>query len=212
MKNEKLRTFKLLGVYFDETLTFNKHAAYVRAKLSRSIFCMKRASNFLSLKSLRSLYFAMVQSHLLYCSIILSCTSTTNLNAIGKLQKKAIRIMTKSNYNAHTEPLFRVNKILPFDKLLLQNKLLFFHSIEYKYAPRSFDEVWSKNTERDLDYNLRNANQYTIPIARIDLFKKTPFVSLPLAWNELGDGLKYQHNRTTFKIALFDFLLNEIPS
>ncbi len=88
--NEKLRTFKILGVYFDETLTFNKHAAYVCAKLSRSIFCMKRASNFLSLKSLRSLYFAMVHSHLLYCSIILSCTSTTNLNAIGKLQKRQL--------------------------------------------------------------------------------------------------------------------------
>jgi hypothetical protein len=120
--------------------------------------------------------------------------------------------MTKSNYNAHTEPLFRANKILLFDKLLLQNKLLFFYSIEYKYAPHSFDEVWSKNTECALDYNLRNSNQYTIPIARIELFKKTPFVCLPVAWSKLGDGLRFQHNRTTFKIALFDSLLNEIPS
>jgi hypothetical protein len=210
--NEKLRSFKLLGVYLDETLTFNKYTSYVCAKLSRSIFCIKRASNLLSFKSLRSLYFSMVHSHLLYCSIILSCTSASNLNAISKLQKKAIRVMTKSSYNAHTDPLFIANKILPLDKLLLQNKLLFFHSIEYKYALRSFDNIWSKNTERELDYNLRNADLYTIPVSRIELFKKIPLVSLPTAWNELYEGLRYQHNRITFKIALFDYLLSEIPS
>ncbi len=154
----------------------------------------------------------MVHSHLLYCSNILSCTSASNLNAISKLQKKAIRVITKSSYNAHTDPLFIANKILPLDKLLLQNKLLFFHSIKYKYAPRSFNNIWSKNTERELDYNFRNAYLYTIPVSRIELFKKIPLVSLPSAWNDLSEGLRYQHNRITFKIALFDYLLSEIPS
>jgi hypothetical protein len=58
--------------------------------------------------------------------------------------KKAIRIKIKLNYNAHTDSVFRANKILLFDKLLQQNKLVFFHSIEFKYAPPSFDDVWSK--------------------------------------------------------------------
>jgi hypothetical protein len=120
--------------------------------------------------------------------------------------------MTKSSYNAHTDPLFIANKILPLDKLLIQNKLLFFHSIEYKYAPRSFDNIWSKNTERELDYNLRNADLYTIPVSRIELLKKILLVSLPTAWNELYEGLRCQHNRITFKIVLFDYLLSEIPS
>jgi hypothetical protein len=172
---------------------------------------MKRASNFLSLKALRSLYFSTVHSHLIYCSIILSCTSASNLTAIGKLQKKAIRIMTKSNFNTHTGPLFLDNRILPFDKLILQNKLLFFHSVEFKYAPRSFANTWTKNADREIEYNLRNDEQYTIAPIRIELFRKIPLVSLPTAWNELGEGLRFQHNRITFKIALFDHLLNEIP-
>ncbi len=179
--NEKPRSFKLLGVFFDENLTFNKHCSYVGSKLSRSIFCMKRAANFLSLKSLRSLYFAMVHSHLIYCPIILSCTSSTNLSTIGKLQKKAIRIMTKSTYNTHTGPLFLANKILPFDKLILQSKLLFFHSIVYKYAPRSFSEIWMKNNEGELDYNLRNLDLYVIPQIRIEQFRQIPLTSLPTA-------------------------------
>jgi hypothetical protein len=125
--NENLISFKLLGVFFDENLSFNRHSSSICAKLNRSIFCMKRASNFLSSKTLRSLYFSTFHSHLIYCSIILSCTSASNLTAIGKIQKKAIRTMNKSNYNAHTGPLFLANKILPFDKLILQNKFLFFY-------------------------------------------------------------------------------------
>lgn len=173
---------------------------------------MKRASHFLSPKALRSLYFSMIHSHLLYCSIILSCTSVSNLSHIGKLQKKAIRIMTKSKYNTHTGPLFIENRILPFDKLLLQNKLLFFHSIEFNYAPRSFNNVWTKNTDRDLDYNLRNTDQYVIPPIRIELFRKIPLISLPTAWNELSEGLRFQSNKITFKIALFDYLLSDVAS
>ena len=49
------RHFKLLGVYFDEYLSFNKHADYTCAKLSRAIFCIKRSANKLSLKSLKSI-------------------------------------------------------------------------------------------------------------------------------------------------------------
>ncbi len=62
------------------------------------------------IKSLRSLYFALVHSHLLYSPIIINLMSQTNINSIAKLQKRAIRVMTKSAYNAHTEPIFLQNK------------------------------------------------------------------------------------------------------
>jgi hypothetical protein len=144
---------------------------------------------------------------------ILSCASASNLNAFSRLQKKAIRIMTKSTYNAHTGPLFIANRILPFDKLILQNKLLFFHSIEFNYAPRSFVGIWTKNTEREFDYNpLRNFDQYTIAEIKIELFRHIPLVSLPTAWNNLNEGLRFQHNSITFKIALFDHLLGELTT
>ena len=81
------KTYKLLGVYFDEYLNFDKHVSYLCSKIARSIFCIKRASNKLSLKSLKSLYFALVHPHLLYCSNIISCTSSKDLNRFSKLQK-----------------------------------------------------------------------------------------------------------------------------
>jgi hypothetical protein len=51
---------------------------------------------------------------------------------------------------------------------------------------------------------------YSIPNIRVELFRKIPFISLPTAWKEIGNELCFQHNRTTFKIALFNHLLEQL--
>ena len=203
------RYYKLLGVYFDEYLNFDKHVSYISAKLSRANFCIKRAANKLSKKALTSLYYALEHPHLLYCNTIMNCTSGKNIVKITKLQKKAIRIVTKSKVNAHTAPLFADLKILPFEKLSLQSKLHFMHSIRYNYAPKSFSNVFACNNDRNIEYELRNNDEYTLPAVRIEYFKRFPLYSFPQAWNTLGD-LIFQSNRTTFQIALKDFLLNNV--
>ena len=58
------------------------------------------------------------------------------------MQKKALRIVTKSKVNEHTGPLNKANKILPFDKLCLQAKLLVMHLVHYNYAPHSFNDIF----------------------------------------------------------------------
>jgi hypothetical protein len=42
------RTYKLLGVYFDENLTFDYHITHLCNKLNRSLYCINRAKNFLN--------------------------------------------------------------------------------------------------------------------------------------------------------------------
>ncbi len=150
----KLRNYKLLGVYLDEHLSFTKHISQFCSKLARANFCLRRVSNFVATKTLRTLYFSMFHPHLLYCSIIVSCAPQTALNKISTLQKKAIRIITKSKSLAHTPPLFLDTNILPFEKLLTLNKLLFMHTIAYNDAHSSFNDIWPTNNNRANDYNL----------------------------------------------------------
>ena len=207
--NPEHQTYKLLGVHFDEYLNFDKHSSYICAKLARSLYCIKRVSNKLSKKSLLSLYYALIHPHLLYCINILSCTSKYNLLSIQKMQKKAIRIITKSKANEHTGPLFKSCKILPFEQLCLQAKLLFMHSIHYNYAPPSFSNTFPTNQVRNIEHNLRNQHEFILPGCRIELFKKFPLYTFPLAWNNLGD-IGFQPNRTTFHFALKDYLLESI--
>jgi hypothetical protein len=54
------RSYKLLGVYLDEYFSFDDHVKHVYNKIAQSNFIINRAKNFLSWKSLRTLYFALV--------------------------------------------------------------------------------------------------------------------------------------------------------
>ena len=114
--------YKLLRVYFDEHQNFNQHIEYTCSKLSKALFFLRRAKNFISAKALTSLYFALFHPHLLYCTNILGCTNLTNLNRITILQKKAIRLVANANFLDHTEPLFKSLNILPFHNLLIEAK------------------------------------------------------------------------------------------
>ena len=86
--NIESRTYKLLGVQLDETLSFKTHIETTSKKISKSIYCISRAKNLLSNKSLKSLYFALVHPHLLYCINIYSCAAPLNLKRLVILQKK----------------------------------------------------------------------------------------------------------------------------
>jgi hypothetical protein len=203
------RSYKLLGIYLDEHLSFDSHVNHISKKLSKSLYCIKMAKNNLGASGLRSLYFALIHSHLSYCPIILNCMTKTNIGKLEKIQKKAVRIITKSAYNEHTVPLFLSTKILPIYKIIKMSKLMFMHSVFYEYAPRSFNLTWQKNNLRQIDHNLRNLNEFTLPNPRIEQFKRFPIYSLPMEWN-LERVLTLYENRTTFKLALRDQLFAEL--
>ena len=82
------------------------------------------ARQFVPLNELKNVCYAIFSSHLMYgCQIwtqkLLSATDKMSI-----VQKNAVRIMTFSDFNAHSEPRFKQLDILKFnDNIVLQNCL-----------------------------------------------------------------------------------------
>jgi hypothetical protein len=102
-------------------------------------------------------------------------------------------------------PPFIQNHVLTLDLIITQAKLIFMHSVKYDYSPKSFINVFVKVDNDNAIHDLRYPNDFVVPRARIELFKKVPLYSLPYEWNNCGD-LRFYRNTTTFKIALCDTL------
>jgi hypothetical protein len=151
------RTYKLLGIYLDENLSFDTHINHVCNKISQSNYIINRSKNFLPYNSLRTLYFTIVHSHLLYCLPIYSCTTQNNLNKLFIAQKKAIHTVCNAKYRDHTTPLFIKTKILPLEQLIIQTRGKLTHSVFHKYSPPALHNTWTTNYERNPDRALRDA-------------------------------------------------------
>jgi len=82
------KNFKLLGILLDEYLSFDSHIAQLCSKISKSLFIINRVKNFLPKDALLSLYFALVHSHLSYCTTIYGSATPTSLSKLFKIQKR----------------------------------------------------------------------------------------------------------------------------
>ena len=114
---------KYLGVKIDTNLNWEHHVNDLSIKLNRANALLFKMRKYVSLKILRSIYFAIFDSYLLYCCLVWAQNSST-IQQIVILQKKAFRIINFQPRNSHTSPLFKQSSILKFqDKICLENIL-----------------------------------------------------------------------------------------
>ena len=93
-----------------------------------------------------------------YCIIVWGSTYRTNLNRIVLLQKRlrAVRIVSKEAFDAHTDPVFQELKILKFEKNYLLHLGKFMYSHKNNLLPRSFYQ--GPKFFNTLNQNIRDAS------------------------------------------------------
>ena len=79
----------------------------------------------------------------------------TNQKLIGKIQKKAIRIITRSNYNAHTEPLLKDLGLLKTEDMFSLKILKFLHNLAHGTLPPYFEKYRPHLEKLITPYSLR---------------------------------------------------------
>ena len=99
-----------LGIWLDENLSMDHPTKKLCSKLTRALFFLRRAQNFLTDKALISLYYAIFHSHLLYCPIILSGTAAKNIKRIKILQKKQSELYHEKKIWPTQDPCLPISK------------------------------------------------------------------------------------------------------
>jgi hypothetical protein len=205
------KSYKALGILLDEYLSFDEHISHLCAKISKSLYCINRLKNFVTKKSLKMLYDAMIHSHIVYCINVYGCANSTSLNRLKIKQKEAVRIISNVGYREHTSPLFKQLKILPIEKLIKFANLKFMHNFAHGRLPFSFTDMWITNRNRNPDLVLRNADDYYVPAHKMASVKRFPFFQFPKIWNE-ASIVKRNPSKIAFLKSVKYALLNEIEN
>ena len=90
---------KLLGVYLDQNLSFDKHISHLCKRASRQTYALARICKYLNDGTRISLYHAFIASNFKYCDIAWHFCSAGNTYKLEKMNKRALRIVL-NDYNS----------------------------------------------------------------------------------------------------------------
>ena len=130
---------KYLGLIMDDKLTWSSHIHELSKKINKSIGILYKLKNLCPDSVLMSIYFSLIHSQISYGLLVWGTAKDNIVNQIIKLQKRALRIITKSNYLAATRPLFKDKGILNV-KDMLQHQLA---CLMYDYDNNSMPDCLS---------------------------------------------------------------------
>ena len=132
---EVVPQFRFLGIILDDNLSWENHTNMVTNKLSKIIGVLHRLKYIYPKHILLILYNSLFVPHINFGSLVWG----TTIKRLSKLQKKAIRIITHSNYLAHTEPLLKELHFLKAEDMFSLNVLKFLHKLSHNTLPPYFN-------------------------------------------------------------------------
>jgi hypothetical protein len=212
------KSIRFLGLMIDPDLKYTDHCKKIRNKISSGLYFLRRAKNFLSHQGMKSLYYSLIHSHLIYAIQVWSATSKSNITTLFRLQKQAIRIVHNTSYNAHTESLFKKSKILPLPKLIEFFQMQCMQHYVNGHLPSAFNDMAITNEAyREFcnsgasRYQLRNNDDIYLPFARLTSTEVAPFYIFPRIWSNFGEmDIKIIRSKTEFNTKLKAFFLKEL--
>ena len=194
-----------LGITLDQKLTFDEHIKNVKNKVSKSIGILWKV-NHLPTDILKTLYYTLIYPYLLYCLLAWGSALKTRLHFLFLKQKKAVRIISKSNYLDPSGPIFKELKILKLEDLFDLYCAVFMYKImNENYNSYFYDRIQSFQLE--LPYNTRN-NQLRMPFFTLTRCKQNFTYQGISVWNKIPDDIKTNKTSRSFKKHLKNHILD----
>ena len=119
--------------------------------------------------ALKTIYHSLIYPYYNCCNIILGCATSTYIEPLILLQKKCIRIISKSGFFEHTESLYSNDKIIRVNKIYDYNCSKFMHQCYNNNVYLHFRNKLFKNSVYH-NYETRNINLLKSPLVRLHTF------------------------------------------
>ena len=202
---------KFLGITIDKSLTWENHCNNVANKMSRNAGILNRVKNYLPVSSMCTLYNSLIFPHYSYGLEAWGTCNKKYLKRITKIQKKAVRSITKSHWLSHTEPRMRKLNILTIpDQHYLQCMCLTYDMLKGN-NPDIFNLLQAQNQQSSL--SLRSKTERPQDIRMPYQASMQPTINflayISQAWNNLSPELQNASSRISFKKQLKNALIKQ---
>ena len=197
-----IKSFKFVGVYLDEYITWDKHVNHVINKVSSANFALNQLKKILPLNIRKTIYNSLVKPHIEYSIITWGNANCEGMKRLKTKQKQAIRNVANASYNAHVDPLLNNLEILNFDDTLKLCTAEFIKLLFLDKLPSSFKQIF-KPMSSDRVVKL------SIQAPKLKALEKFPNVMFPRVWNNLNSSIRLSNSCKAVKRSIRNNSLNQ---
>ncbi|KAJ8961392.1 hypothetical protein NQ318_014637 [Aromia moschata] len=176
---------KYLGLVIDKHLKWNLHIQFVIKKLQFILHKFKLLCNTLGQDILRTVYYALVESHLKYAILAWGAAAKSHIKPLEILQKKFLKLID----------------LLYTEAKICDIRQLFFYNCTYKYHKTRSGPILPRH-----EYGTRNRFQFTVPMMTKTTGQRSYNYLGPKLYNTIPEELK-QINNKSIKYKLKSFIL-----
>ena len=137
---------KYLGIYLDKNLSWTTHISELCKKLSCAVGMLYKMKNLCSTSTLKSIYYSLFHSHLTYGISVWGLAKTSLTQKVFLLQKRAVRVVAKADFLAHTDPIFSNIGIPKCADQYLVNLSSIMWDYDHDKTPKSLNVWFNKKT------------------------------------------------------------------
>ena len=208
---QKVQYFKFLGIFIDEKLKWHEHLRIVNQRISRALYALNKAKHSLQTTQLRMLYHSIVYPHLTYGITLWGSAHETHKSKLILTQKKIIRIINGSKYDAHSEPIFKKLNILKLDDIYKLNVAKYCHNYFSSTLPSHLLTLFSIVPDLH-EYATRHNTRHTLKIHRPRTVTTSQHILCngPKIWNSLSNTLYINHNSQLVRPQVFSKRLKKL--
>ena len=183
---------KTLGVYIDESLTWQSHINEIAKKISSGIGAIKRLRDYVNRDTLVSVYNALVQPHFDYCCEVWDSLGAGLSLRLQKLQNRCARvIMRYKNESGESEKAMNALGWVTLAERRAQIKAKFMFKVLHSLAPTRLSAIFKESNATTCTYSLRNTSKtVALPLPKTDFLKKSISYSGAKLWNSLPNELR----------------------
>jgi len=153
---------------------------------------------------------AIILPFLSYGCIVWGNTYVHNIKPLQIIQRKAIRLITFSNFDAHTSPLFAKLNLLKLQDYIKLQTLFFMHQFNTGKLPKIFDSFFVKTfCKHNVNTRFASRSTFYLPKIRTNYGKFNIRFNGPKLWNELDERFKcctsnqFKKELTLYFISLY---------
>jgi len=198
---KQVQSTKFLGVYLDQHLNWTTHIDSIIGKISKTCGILNKLKYRLPMTILLTIYQSLILPYLQYCAIVWANCSSTKLNSILILQKRAVRAICRIQRLVHSAPYFKNLQILTISDIYTLQVSQFMFKFLSNSLPENFSNYFIINSSVH-SYNTRKSKDFHFLSART--LKRT--ISLrhngPRIWNSLSIDIRSEKSYKLFSHKL----------